>query len=133
MSHRHYCDQAGHDWQCSEDCECICGLPMEGHDHTECPVELRACPEHAAEQQQSIAEAMPSEPDPALAQKWNDRPHCACGCAESQMGKVVGSCLWCDHVYAEFSPEIQDLHFAKHCPGAPEQLRQAARARFVKH
>jgi hypothetical protein len=47
--HRHFCDAEGHDWQCSGDCECICGLPMEGHDHSECPVELRACPEHAAE------------------------------------------------------------------------------------
>ena len=54
MSHRHYCDFAGHDWQCSEDCECICGLLMEGNDHSECPVELRACPEHTAEQQRSI-------------------------------------------------------------------------------
>ena len=30
MSHRHYCDFAGHNWQCGEHCHCICGLPMEG-------------------------------------------------------------------------------------------------------
>src|ERR1019366_8122619 len=61
MSHRHYCDYAGHDWQCAGDCECICGLPMEGNDHSECPVELRACPEHSAAQQLSHAEATSSE------------------------------------------------------------------------
>lgn len=137
MSHRHYCDFAGHNWRCSENCECICGLRMEGHDHRGCPIELRACPEHESEQQRSIAEAMSSEPDPVSVQKWHDRlsalPHCECECAEAQTMKIVGFCLWCDHVYAEFSPKIQDLHFAKHCPGAPEQLRQSARQRFVKH
>lgn len=46
------------DLQCSEGCECICGLLMEGNDHSDCPVELRACPEHAAEQQRRMAEAM---------------------------------------------------------------------------
>jgi len=110
---------------------------MEENDHSECPVELRACPEHAAEHQQSIAEAMASEPDPESIQKWQEllsaRPHCECGCAEAQTMKIVGFCLWCDHVYSEFTPKIQHLHFAKHCPGAPEQLRQSARARFVKH
>ena len=43
LMHRHFCEVVGHDWQCGEDCECICGLPMEGHDHSDCPVELRAC------------------------------------------------------------------------------------------
>jgi len=133
MSHRHYCDFAGHDWECSQDCECICGLPMEGNDHSECPVELRACSEHSAEQERSIAEARSSEPDPAFVQRWQERPHCECGCAEAEMSKIVGFCLHCDHVYAEFTPKIQDLHFAKRCPGAPDQLRQSARARFVRH
>jgi hypothetical protein len=133
MSHRHYCDFAGHDWQCSEGCECLCGLPMEGNDHGDCPVELRACPEHASDQQRSIAEAIASQPDPESIRKWHERPHCECGCAEAQTMKIVGFCLWCDHVYAEFSPKIQDLHFAKYCLGAPDQLRQSARARFVKH
>ena len=48
MSHRHFCDYAGHDWQCVGDCECFCGLLMEGNDHGDCPVELRACPKHRA-------------------------------------------------------------------------------------
>ena len=95
MSHRHYCDFAGHDWQCSGNCECICGLLMEGNDHSDCPVELRACPEHADEQQRSIEEAMSSEPDPALVQKWRERPSCECDCGEAELNKVVG---WSFHI-----------------------------------
>lgn len=133
MSHRHYCDFAGHDWQCSDNCECICGLSMEGHDHSGCPVELRACPEHAAEQQRSIAEAMASEPDPALVQRWQNRPHCECGCAEAEFSNVVGWCLHCDHVYVNYSPEIENRHFASDCPGAPEELKKSARERLVRH
>jgi hypothetical protein len=135
MSHRHYCDFAGHDWKCSsQDCECLCGFPTEGHDHSECPVELRACPEHALEEQRRIQEAISH--DPESIQKWHERlstrPHCDCGCAEADMSKIVGFCLHCDHTYAEFSPEIQDRHFAYHCTGAPEELRQSARQRFVE-
>jgi hypothetical protein len=136
--HRHYCDFAGHDSQCtSENCECVCGMPMEGHDHRECPVELRPCPEHEAETAQSIAEAVASEPNPELIPQRRERLFarypCECGCAEIDIGKISGFCLWCDHVYAQFSPTIQDFHFAKHCAGAPEQLSQSAWARLVKH
>jgi hypothetical protein len=35
-------------------------------------------------------------------------------------------------VYAEYSPEIQDRHFAYHCPGAPEKLKQTSLARLAK-
>ena len=133
MSHRHYCDFAGHDWQCEGDCECLCGLPMEGNDHGGCPVELRACPEHSAEQQQSIAEAMASEPDLESIQKWHERPSCGCGCAEAELSNVVGWCLHCDHVYIKYGPEIEDRHFADYCPGAPEELKKSARERLVRH
>jgi hypothetical protein len=117
MSHRHFCDFAGHDWQCSsQHCECICGFAMEGHDHGECPVELRVCPEHAPEEQRRIQEMRPCEPDRESVQQWHERlsarPHCECGCSETEMSKIVGFCLWCDHIYSEFSPKIQDLHFA---------------------
>ncbi|MGB7848540.1 MAG: hypothetical protein WBL63_23205 [Candidatus Acidiferrum sp.] len=133
--HHHYCDFAGHRWECtSPECECFDhNVSMENGDHSQCRIELRACPEHEAEQQQSIAEAMDSEPDPALVEKWQDRPHCECECAESQMGKIVGWCMWCDHTYARYNSEIEDRHFAYDCPGAPEELRQSARARFVKN
>jgi hypothetical protein len=133
MSHRHYCDFAGHDWQCGEDCECICGFPMEGNDHGECPVELRGCLEHAAEQQRSMAEAMSSEPDPAFVQRWHERPSCECGCAEAESNEVVGWCLHCTHVYVDYNPEIEGMHFANYCPGAPDKLKKSARESLVKH
>ena len=51
MSHRHFCDVAGHPWQCnSSECICICQKPMELGDHSHCSIELRACPEHSDEQ-----------------------------------------------------------------------------------
>lgn len=51
MSHTHFCDIAGHPWQCdSSECICICQEPMGQGDHERCPIELRACPEHDGEQ-----------------------------------------------------------------------------------
>jgi len=60
MSHRHFCDYEGHYWECgwsavrqfadaSEPTQCMCVkhlVSMEDGDHSECPVELLACPEH---------------------------------------------------------------------------------------
>lgn len=71
MSHRHFCDVAGHYWECegralragdSEPSICIClpcGLPLEGFDHSGCadPVELLACPDHMEEERQRMDEA----------------------------------------------------------------------------
>ena len=133
MSHRHYCDQAGHDWQCAGDCECCCGLMMEGHDYSGCPVELRACPEHEVEAARGIAEAMASESDPALVQRRHERPSCECGCAENAMSTIVGFCLHCTHLYVNYSPGIEDRHFADDCPGASEELKKFARESLVRH
>jgi hypothetical protein len=50
MSHTHFCDIAGHHWQCdSSECICICEKPMEQGDHSRCSIELRACSQHADE------------------------------------------------------------------------------------
>ena len=137
MSHRHFCDCAGHDWQCGEGCHCICGFPMERHDHSNCPVELRPCPEHAVEQERRMAEAMSSEVDAPFVQKCHERestlPHCNCGCTATESGNVVGWCLHCDHVYADYSPVIEARHFASNCPGAPEELKKSARERVAKN
>jgi hypothetical protein len=133
MSHRHFCDYVGHDWQCAGDCECICGLPMEGNDHSECAVELRACSEHSAEQQRSIAEAMASQPDAAFVQKWQERPNCTCGCVEAESSEIVGWCFHCEHAHVEYDREIEARHFADYCPGAPEELKKSARERLVRH
>jgi hypothetical protein len=68
-----------------------------------------------------------------LPEQWEAAPHCECGCASNGPGDVVGWCLHCDHTYAHYSPAIENQHFAHHCPGAPEALKQAARVRFVRH
>ena len=38
----------------------------------------------------------------------------------------------CGHTSC-YNPEIEARHFAHHCPGAPEAVKQAARASFVRH
>ena len=40
--------------------------------------------------------------------------------------------LWCNHVYVEYTPEIEGRHFAYDCPGAPEKLKQTALASLAK-
>ena len=71
MSHRHFCDAAGHWWDCNgatlrpgdaepSVCVCLpCGLPLEGFDHSKCPdpVELVACPEHRGEERRRMGQA----------------------------------------------------------------------------
>jgi hypothetical protein len=133
--HRHFCEIAGHDWQCGDDCECICGLPMEGHDHSDCPVELRPCSKHNAEYEARILEAMSDDgalPEAAFAEQQGAVPHCGCGCDDIDASQIVGWCLWCDHVYSKWSPAIQDRHFASHCPGTPIELKDTALASLAK-
>ncbi len=70
MSHQHFCDVAGHYWECQGTalrggdaepsvCVCLpCGLPLEGFEHSKCPnpVELLACPEHREGERRMIDE-----------------------------------------------------------------------------
>jgi hypothetical protein len=136
FSHRHRCGVDGHEYECSGDCLCICGLAMSGNDHDDCPVELRSCPEHEVEQKQSMSEeALP----PGLVEimfppEWQHAtlPHCECGCSDIDFDKVVGWCFHCDHVYATYTPELDNQHFAYHCPDAPKTVKEAARARLAK-
>jgi hypothetical protein len=103
MSHRHFCDAAGHDWYYdgkalrpdaggTEPSVCMClphHLPMEEGGHSSCPVELLACPEHRDEQKLRMEEAAgtlgpdgaDSSPEP-----WTDKDGNA----------IVGFCLWCN-------------------------------------
>jgi hypothetical protein len=78
VSHQHACDVAGHYWQCEgvavrpvagrmEPMICICldcQVPMEDGDHSECSVELLACPQHQDEQLQEMGIFRPSDPPP---------------------------------------------------------------------
>jgi len=100
---------------------------MEKGNHSQCAIELRACPEHEAEAARSIAEAIASEPDPSSIQKWLERPHCNCGCAEAELSEIVGWCIHCTHQYTQYNSKIEDRHFRFHCPGAPRTLIKASR------
>lgn len=136
FSHQHGCLVEGHYYDCAEDCECLCGLPMNGNDHSDCPVELRECPDHKFQRgQQMPEEALPQgvveikfPPD------WRHtaQPSCGCGCSEVDAAEVVGWCFHCTHVYTIFSPEIQDWHLAYDCPRAPAELKQPALASLAK-
>jgi hypothetical protein len=124
FSHQHGCLVEGHYYDCADGCECICGLPMNGNDHSDCPVELRPCPEHKVEHKRRMAEAMSCE-QTEIETQGSTRPHCECGCADID-ASTVGWCLHCDHVYASYTPELERWHFAYHCPGAPCELKQYA-------
>jgi hypothetical protein len=54
MSHKHFCDIGGHEWECDKaTCVCVCGTSINQGDHSHCPIELVGCPEHVAEQQRT--------------------------------------------------------------------------------
>lgn len=129
VRHRHFCDFARHDWYCeglalrpaagdTEPFTCMClvhRVPMKEGDHSGCPVELLACPEHLPEQQQVMREAAlgsaPSEAD--------DNPETG---READGHQIVGFCLWCgqnfysyDEVWAHNANNSQpDAHYR--CP-----------------
>jgi hypothetical protein len=132
MSHRHYCEVTGHDWQCSSpECECICGSRMEEGDHCECPVELRPCAEHEEDWKQGFEQLKGTIFEPMIGFPPHvEIPQCQCGCAGVQ-GEAF--CVWCSHEYAEYTAEAENQHFAHHCPEAPEELKESARARLAKH
>lgn len=132
--HKHFCEIAGHEWQCSDQCECICGMPMERHDHSDCPVMLLPCPKHAAEPEARPSESMSDNNTVEIVDlPQGPAPHCQCGCADADAAEVVGWCFHCTHVYVDYSPAIENDHFAHHCPGAPSQLRETALARSAEH
>jgi len=75
MSHRHFCDFAGHEWECEgtasrpftgdmEPTTCMClthHTPMDIGDHSQCSIELLACPAHSEEQRRKMEEASKAE------------------------------------------------------------------------
>ena len=132
-SHQHFCEVGGHRYECGEDCECICGLPMNGYDHSDCPVELRPCPESESHQEQEMPEEEGVVEIKFPPAGWRHAaPNCECGCSDIDADKVVGWCLHCNHVYANYTPELQDRHFAYHCPEAPKELQESAIQRLRK-
>ncbi len=45
-----------------------------------------------------------------------------------RLNKYAAVCFWCGHGYAEYSKQLEDEHFAHHCPDAPEELKKRALA-----
>jgi hypothetical protein len=110
---------------------------MEQGDHTDCPVELRDCAEHKDAQERPTPEvesdAVEIDFSILSEERQAARPHCECGCADLAPGTGVGFCLWCGHVYAEYSRLNQAKHFAYDCPGAPEKLKAMERESLARH
>ena len=115
MSHHHFCDLAGHYWDCTGTavrlfqnepsvCMCIqCGIPMEEGDHRECSVELLACPEHRADQMR----AMGYEPDHIFEQPPDDEPSMF---RDAEGNPTIGFCLWCGRDF--YTREEHEAHVA---------------------
>jgi hypothetical protein len=129
MAHQHLCGIGGHHYECSTpDCLCFCDIPCETGDHSECPVELRDCPEHkdginqaeleAVQESGTVPIVFPTEMPEMLSRATDDSK------------KYVGFCVWCGYGYEQYSSELEAEHFAYHCPDAPEQLKDNFRQRL---
>jgi hypothetical protein len=127
MTHRHFCDAAGHDWYCdgkalrpdsgdTDPSVCMCLLhqvPMDEGDHSSCPVELLACPEHRDEQQRMNEAVRPlgnneldADPD-AEPSEWQDKDG----------NPIVGFCLWCNlDFYTMAEAQSHEANNSAACP-----------------
>ena len=126
MSHRHFCDFAGHYWDCEgaavrpllgsmEPTICMClthGVSMEDGDHSDCSVELIACPEHRAEQMR----AMGYKPGQAV-EMPNAEPEGSSMFLDEDGNHIVGFCLWCDMNF--YSMEEHEAHTADEMANCP--------------
>jgi hypothetical protein len=139
MAHKLFCEIGGHEWELECDCValhefnperfpvCICTAckcPKDEGDHSRCPIELRACPEHL--HQTCAEEDAGGGPItiPADADEKAER-------AFSQLQTYVAACFWCGHGYDEYNTKAEDEHFAHNCPDAPEGLRENAKRRLL--
>ena len=125
MSHQHFCDFAGHYWECggnavrlfakdSEPTPCMClnhQVSMEDGDHSMCSIELLACPEHREEQLREMdifcSKDLPHGEEALESTMFIDRD-----------GKpIVGFCLWCDKDFYSMSEvEEHNADNSKACP-----------------
>ena len=113
MSHRHFCDFAGHYWECDgtavrllapEPSVCVCldhGVPMDQGDHSACSLELLSCPEHRADQMR----AMGYDPSYTIAPSPESEPSSMFTDAEGN--RTVGFCLWCGRNFYSLEQERQ--------------------------
>ena len=122
MSHRHFCDYAGHEWECegtalrpirgdTEPSTCMClnhQVSMEDGDHSMCSIELLACPEHREAQLQKMATVdRPDEESPSEPLMFHDK----------EANRIIGFCLWCNKDFYSIE-DLQDHNAddSKACP-----------------
>ena len=133
-SHRHFCDYAGHDWQCAgtalrplagdtEPSVCLCPdhmVPMEEGDHSKCMVELLACPDHMDEQ----LRRMGYEPGTSNKPRRSEDSTGANFFKDSDGNRTVGFCLWCNHDF--YTYQDAKAHHANDSAPCPvfQQLRE---------
>lgn len=129
MAHQHYCDVGGHIYRCSSpECRCICDSPSEKGNHLDCPIELRACPEHehgiTSAELEVVQDpgAVPIEFPAVMLENLS--------LSNDDSKTYVGFCLWCGHGYEQYSPVLEAEHFAYHCPNAPDEHRANAKKRL---
>ncbi len=126
MSHKHFCDFAGHFWECAgtairplagdtEPSVCMCDrcqVPMEQGDHSGCMIELLACPEHMDEQLRQMGyepgtSNMPVSEEETAASMFTD----------SDGNPIVGFCLWCNQeFYTMDEMEAHNPNDMAECP-----------------
>ena len=135
MSHRHFCDYAGHHWDCegaavrpllgkAEPTICMClkhGVPMEDGDHSQCSVELIACPDHLADQLRAMGYA-PGE----AVEAPNAEPEESSMFRDAEGNETIGFCLWCNQdFYSMDEVEAHNANDMAACPGFQELKGQA--------
>lgn len=117
MSHKHFCDYAGHEWECDGSalrpltgqteptiCVCLdCQVPMEQGDHGECAIELLACPAHREDQLRDMG-FVPEDPS-APEDRAEDRMF-----RDKDGNPTIGFCLWCGQEF--YAVEEMEAHNA---------------------
>jgi hypothetical protein len=125
MSHRHFCDIAGHWWDCQgmamragdtvpSVCMCLkCDVPLESGDHSHDYIELLACPDHWKVNETSTA-SQPEEPgaETRVFRGEDGKP-------------IFGFCLWCNQYFYSMSEvEAHNADGMKKCPVYQELSNQ---------
>jgi len=118
MSHHHFCHIVGHEWECggtalrplagdTEPSICMCvthEVPMEDGDHSECSIELLACPEHMSKQLRQMptigANNCPVDEVETQSTMFTDKDG----------NPTIGFCLWCNKDF--YSREEVEAHNA---------------------
>ncbi len=120
MSHKHWCDFAGHEWECegtalrvfagdTEPSVCMCAIhrvPFEEGDHSQCEMELIACPEHHEEQ----LRAMGYEPGQVPERPPTSESEESSLFKDEDGNPIVGFCLWCNQNF--YSMDEVEVHNA---------------------